>query len=123
MVALRYFLGASTVWQTEFVTFAVAASTFISAPYVLLHRRPRERGLVVPLYVPRRLRFLLALFGSPVSLTFYLVHRLYGVIFTSADRRLAHRCGVVVAVVDSAGAAARSAWGCCRCSTWLISCA
>ena len=32
MVAMRYFLGASTVWQTEFVTFAVAASTFIGAP-------------------------------------------------------------------------------------------
>ncbi|MEK7261164.1 MAG: TRAP transporter small permease [Pseudomonadota bacterium] len=77
MVAMRYFLGASTVWQTEFVTFAVAASTFIGAPYVLLHRGHVNVDLV-PLYVPRRLRFMLALFGSLVSLTFCLVIAWYG---------------------------------------------
>lgn len=36
MVFVRYFLGASTVWQTEFVVYAMIASTFIGAPYVLL---------------------------------------------------------------------------------------
>ncbi|WP_322990359.1 MULTISPECIES: TRAP transporter small permease subunit [unclassified Hoeflea] len=36
MVFMRYFLGASTVWQTEFVVYAMIASTFIGAPYVLL---------------------------------------------------------------------------------------
>lgn len=36
MVFIRYFLGASTVWQTEFVVYAMIASTFIGAPYVLL---------------------------------------------------------------------------------------
>lgn len=36
MVFIRYFLGASTVWQTEFVVYAMIASTFIGAPYVLM---------------------------------------------------------------------------------------
>ena len=36
MVFMRYFLGASTIWQTEFVVYAMIASTFIGAPYVLL---------------------------------------------------------------------------------------
>ena len=36
MVFMRYFLGASTIWQTEFVVYAMIASTFIGAPYVLM---------------------------------------------------------------------------------------
>ena len=36
MVFMRYVLGASTAWQTEFVVYAMIASTFIGAPYVLL---------------------------------------------------------------------------------------
>ena len=36
MVFIRYFLGASTIWQTEFVVYAMIASTFIGAPYVLM---------------------------------------------------------------------------------------
>ncbi|KGF70923.1 hypothetical protein LL06_02250 [Hoeflea sp. BAL378] len=38
MVFMRYFLGASTIWQTEFVVYAMIASTFIGAPYVLMLR-------------------------------------------------------------------------------------
>jgi TRAP-type C4-dicarboxylate transport system permease small subunit len=38
MVFVRYVLGHSTIWQTEFVIYAVIASTFIGAPYVLLHK-------------------------------------------------------------------------------------
>ena len=36
MVFMRYVLGASTAWQTEFVVYAMIASTFIGAPYVLM---------------------------------------------------------------------------------------
>jgi len=36
MVFMRYFLGAYTIWQTEFVVYAMIASTFIGAPYVLM---------------------------------------------------------------------------------------
>ncbi len=38
MVFVRYVLNGSTVWQTEFVVYALIASTFIGAPYVLLHK-------------------------------------------------------------------------------------
>lgn len=38
MVFVRYVLGQSTVWQTEYVIYALVASTFIGSPYVLLLR-------------------------------------------------------------------------------------
>ena len=38
MVFLRYVLNASTVWQTEFVTYALVAATFLGSPYVLLEK-------------------------------------------------------------------------------------
>jgi TRAP-type C4-dicarboxylate transport system permease small subunit len=38
MVFVRYVLGASTIWQTEFVVFAMVAATFLGSPYVLLHK-------------------------------------------------------------------------------------
>ena len=38
MVVMRYVLGASTVWQNEFVTYAIVAATLIGSPYVLLTR-------------------------------------------------------------------------------------
>lgn len=38
MVFVRYVLGHSTIWQTEFVIYSIVAATFIGAPYVLLLR-------------------------------------------------------------------------------------
>ena len=38
MVFVRYILSASTVWQTEFVIYALVAATFLGSPYVLLHK-------------------------------------------------------------------------------------
>lgn len=38
MVVMRYFLNASTIWQTEFVTFCIVGATLIGCPYVLLNR-------------------------------------------------------------------------------------
>jgi len=38
MVFVRYVLNASTVWQTEFVIYALVAATFLGSPYVLLHK-------------------------------------------------------------------------------------
>jgi TRAP-type C4-dicarboxylate transport system permease small subunit len=35
MVVIRYVLGASTVWQSEFVTFAIVAATLIGSRGVL----------------------------------------------------------------------------------------
>ena len=36
MVYVRYVEGGSTVWQTEFVTYALVAATFLGSGYVLL---------------------------------------------------------------------------------------
>jgi TRAP-type C4-dicarboxylate transport system permease small subunit len=36
MVVVRYFLQGSTIWQTEFVTYALVAATFLGSAYVLL---------------------------------------------------------------------------------------
>ncbi|WP_417669558.1 TRAP transporter small permease subunit [Roseibium sp.] len=38
MVVIRYFLKASTVWQTEYVIYALVAMTFLASPYVLLEK-------------------------------------------------------------------------------------
>lgn len=38
MVVVRYILGGSTIWQTEFVVYALVAATFLGSPYVLLHK-------------------------------------------------------------------------------------
>lgn len=38
MVFVRRVLGESTIWQTEFVTFAVVAATLLGSPYVLMLR-------------------------------------------------------------------------------------
>lgn len=35
MVVSRYVMGASTVWQTEFVIYATTAAMMLGAPYVL----------------------------------------------------------------------------------------
>ena len=36
MIVVRYILNQSTVWQTEFVVYAITAATLIGSPYVLL---------------------------------------------------------------------------------------
>ena len=38
MVVFRYFLKASTYWQTDFVTFSLVAMTFLASPYVLMEK-------------------------------------------------------------------------------------
>lgn len=69
MVFVRYVLGASTVWQTEFTTFALIAAVFLGSPYVLLTRGHVAVDLV-PLYLGRRARLALALVASGLSLAF-----------------------------------------------------
>lgn len=36
MVYIRYFIGGSTIWQTEFIVFSIVASTLLGGPYVFL---------------------------------------------------------------------------------------
>ena len=75
MVFMRYGLNASTHWQTEFVTYALIASTFLGEPYVLLTRGHVNVELV-PMILGPRSRFLLALlaYGSSAILCALLAY-------------------------------------------------
>ena len=72
MVVMRYFLNASTIWQTEYVIFSLVAATFIGSPYVLLIRGHVNVELL-PHYLGRRGRYLLALLASAGGLAFCLL--------------------------------------------------
>ena len=72
MVWIRYVLQASSIWQTEFVTYLLIAATFIGSPYVLLTRGHVNVDLI-PLYLKHHWRLRLALFASVISLLFCLL--------------------------------------------------
>lgn len=66
MVFLRYVMGASTIWQTEYVIYALVAATFIGSPYVLLEKGHVNVDLLqiaAPLHLRRTLRALAGLVG------------------------------------------------------------
>jgi TRAP-type C4-dicarboxylate transport system permease small subunit len=69
MVFVRAVLGESSIWQTEFVTFALVAATFLGAPYILLTRGHVSVD-VVPLMLATPGRRRLHLLGSVIALTF-----------------------------------------------------
>ncbi len=69
MVFVRAVLGESSIWQTEFVTFSLVASTFIGAPYILL-TRGHVAVDVLPLMLGMPARRALFLVGSVVALVF-----------------------------------------------------
>ena len=72
MVFLRYVLEVSVIWQTEFVTYLLIASTLLGSPYVLLTRGHVNVDLL-PMYIKHRARLVLALTASLLSLVFCLV--------------------------------------------------
>ncbi|TBW57731.1 TRAP transporter small permease [Marinobacter halodurans] len=71
MVFVRYILGESTVWQTEFTTFAITAAMLLGAPYVL-----KSGGHVAVTVLPDALQGLpkriMTLLASLVGLAFCL---------------------------------------------------
>jgi TRAP-type C4-dicarboxylate transport system permease small subunit len=72
MVFVRYALGQSTIWQTDFTTYALIGATFIGSPYVLLSRGHVNVD-VLPHYLHDRARYRLALASSIMSLAFAVV--------------------------------------------------
>jgi TRAP-type C4-dicarboxylate transport system permease small subunit len=80
MVFVRYVLKGSAIWQHEFVTFSLIGATFIGAPYVLLTRGHVYVDLV-PHYLGRRARFVLALLAGLISLAFCATVAGYGFAF------------------------------------------
>jgi TRAP-type C4-dicarboxylate transport system permease small subunit len=80
MVWVRYVMEESSIWQTEFVTYLLIAATFVGSPYVLLTRGHVNVDLV-PLYLPHKWRYVLALFASVISLAFCLLISWTGSVF------------------------------------------
>jgi len=72
MVFVRAVLGQSSIWQTEFVTFAIVAATFLGAPYILL-TRGHVAVDIVPLMTAPPARRVLHVLGSVVALVFCLL--------------------------------------------------
>ena len=69
MVFVRYVLEGSTIWQTEFVTYALMASTFLASPYVLLLRGHVNVDIVANM-AGRSVRFWLQLLAALLSFVF-----------------------------------------------------
>ena len=77
MIFIRFVLNGSTVWQTESVIYLVVAATLIGLPYV-----QRLRGHVnvdlIPISLPRRGRFWLAVLTSLLSIAIVALMLWYG---------------------------------------------
>ena len=72
MVFLRYVLNASTIWQTEFVTYALVAATFLGSPYVLMEKGHVNIDILPNVSGPR-VRLALEIASGAVGLTFCLL--------------------------------------------------
>ena len=71
MVFVRYVLGQTTIWQTDFVIYSLVAATFVGSSYVL-STRGHVNVDVLPHYASPRVRFGLAVFASAVTFAFAL---------------------------------------------------
>jgi TRAP-type C4-dicarboxylate transport system permease small subunit len=71
MVFVRYVLGRTTIWQTDFVIYSLVAATFVGSSYVLM-TRGHVNVDVLPHYASPRARFWLAVFASLVTFAFAL---------------------------------------------------
>jgi TRAP-type C4-dicarboxylate transport system permease small subunit len=77
MIVVRFVLNGSTVWQTEAVIYLVIAATLVGLPYV-----QRLRGHVnvdlIPISLPPRARFTLAIVTSILSIGIMAIMLWYG---------------------------------------------
>lgn len=77
MIWIRFVLNGSTVWQTEAVIYLMIAATLVGLPYV-----QRLRGHVnvdlLPIALPPRGRFALAILTSGLSIAVVAVMLWYG---------------------------------------------
>jgi TRAP-type C4-dicarboxylate transport system permease small subunit len=69
MVFVRAVLNESSIWQTEFVTYAVIAATFLGAPYIQM-TRGHVNVDIVPLLAGRAGRKWLSVSGNLIALAF-----------------------------------------------------
>lgn len=69
MVVLRYGLQQPTIWQTEFVIYALIATTLIGSPYVMLRRGHVNMDIVI-LNAGPTARLQLAILADVIALAF-----------------------------------------------------
>jgi TRAP-type C4-dicarboxylate transport system permease small subunit len=67
MIFVRFVLNGSTVWQTEAVVFLIIAATVIGLPFVQ-QMRGHVNVKLIPLMLPMRARFYLAIFTTIMSI-------------------------------------------------------
>jgi len=72
MVIVRYAFKMSTVWQTEYVIFSLAAATFIGAPYVLMKKGHVNVDLI-PYYLNQKGKKILAIVAAVLALSFLAI--------------------------------------------------
>ncbi len=72
MIFVRAVLGESSIWQTEFVTYALVAATFLGAPYILLTKGHVNVDLL-PLFLSHKASIAVAWVASIASLSFCLL--------------------------------------------------
>lgn len=77
MVFVRYILNGSTVWQTDYVTFALVGATLVGSPYVLLLKGHVNVDLL-PHFLSYPQRAVLAYISSVLGLIFSGVLAFYG---------------------------------------------
>lgn len=69
MVFVRYALGWSTVWQTEYTTYAIVAATFLGAPWVLTVRGHVNVD-ILQIAAPAPVRLVMQMLAALASLLF-----------------------------------------------------
>lgn len=72
IVVERYILNLTTIWQLDVVTYSVVAATFVGSAYVLM-TKGHVNVEILPLYVPGRARYWLALGTMLLGLAFCVV--------------------------------------------------
>ena len=72
MVIERYLFNRTTIWQIDIVTYCIVAATFVGSAYVLMHRGHVNVD-ILPLWLPPRPRYWLAVFTVVLSLAFCIV--------------------------------------------------
>ncbi|WP_018700726.1 TRAP transporter small permease subunit [Amorphus coralli] len=72
MVFVRYVLNQSTIWQTEYTSYAIVAATFLGAPWTLIVRGHVNVDLL-PLAAGRRGRIIMEALSGLASLAFVVL--------------------------------------------------
>jgi TRAP-type C4-dicarboxylate transport system permease small subunit len=77
MIFVRFVLNGSTTWQTEAVIYLMVGATLIGLPYVQ-HLRGHVNVDLIPLALPPRLRFGMAIMTLSLSIAIVAVMFWYG---------------------------------------------